>query len=213
MYFLLQVMPLAIMHFEDTVLVASCAFLLELCGLSASMLRVDVAVLRRISSYYSLVTHGSQHDPASSKGSLFNATTPHKTDLAMSLARALADDYVHHDGHRSLEQKNDGNHCSRSKKSSHSLRTVLHHLERASLPTLEEGRTCGSWLSSGIGDGSEFRSQQKDASQRWKLVTTFCQMHNIPLSTKYLAVLANDNDWVLFISIYMFLLLFSGSVL
>lgn len=195
-----SVMPLAITHFEDSVLVASCAFLLALCGLSASMLRVDVAVLRRISSYYSLVTHGSQHDPASSKGSLFNATTPHKTDLAMSLARALADDYVHHDRHKSLEQKNDGNHCSRSKQSSHSLRTVLHHLERASLPTLEEGRTCGSWLSSGIGDGSEFRSQQKDASQRWKLVTTFCQMHNIPLSTKYLALLANDNDWVGFLT-------------
>ncbi|KAJ0988045.1 hypothetical protein J5N97_006401 [Dioscorea zingiberensis] len=193
-----SVMPLAIMHFEDSVLVASCAFLLELCGSSATLLRVDIAVLQRISSYHNLITYGSQHDLASSKGSSFNAA-PHGIDLVMSLARALADEYIHHDQHKALEQKNDANNASRSKPS-HSLRTVLHHLEKASLPTLDEGRTCGSWLSSGIGDGSEFRSQQKDASRHWKLVTTFCQMHNLPLSTKYLALLANDNDWVGFLT-------------
>jgi spatacsin len=59
-----------------------------------------------------------------------------------------------------------------------------------------DGKTCGSWLLTGSGDGTELRDQQKVASQHWNLVTAFCQMHQLPLSTKYLAVLARDNDWV-----------------
>ncbi|KAJ6768553.1 hypothetical protein OIU74_022250 [Salix koriyanagi] len=63
-----------------------------------------------------------------------------------------------------------------------------------------DGKTCGSWLLTGIGDGTELRDQQKVASQHWNLATLFCQMHQLPLSTKYLTVLARNNDWVGFLS-------------
>jgi spatacsin len=63
-----------------------------------------------------------------------------------------------------------------------------------------DGKTCGSWLLTGIGDGTELREKQKVASQYWNLVTLFCQMHQLPLSTKYLTVLARDNDWVIIFS-------------
>ncbi|KAK9272701.1 hypothetical protein L1049_003078 [Liquidambar formosana] len=193
-----SVMPLAIMHFEDSVLVASCAFLLELCGLSASMLRVDVAALRRISSFSKSSEYNEHYVQLSPKGSAFHAVS-HEGDVTNSLAQALADDYLHHDTASIIKKKGSPNLVT-SKRPSRALMLVLQHLEKASLPLMADGKTSGSWLLSGNGDGTELRSQQKAASQHWNLVTVFCQKHQIPLSTRYLAVLARDNDWVGFLS-------------
>ncbi|XP_022741667.1 uncharacterized protein LOC111293165 isoform X2 [Durio zibethinus] len=192
-----SVMPFAITHFEDTVLVASCSFLLELSGLSASMLRVDVAALRRISFFYKSIQTKENFRQLSSKGSAFHAAT-HDDNIMESLARALADECMHGDNSRNSKQKGSLISVS-SKQPSRALMLVLQHLEKASLPQLAEGKTCGSWLLTGNGDGTELRSQQKAASQYWSLVSVFCQMHQLPLSTKYLAVLARDNDWVGFL--------------
>ena len=78
-------MPLAIVHFEDSVLVASCAFLLELCGLSANMLKIDVAALRRIHSSYKSSDFTERYSPLSPKGSAFHAMS-HEGDITNSLA-------------------------------------------------------------------------------------------------------------------------------
>ncbi|XWS29439.1 hypothetical protein CRYUN_Cryun24cG0029700 [Craigia yunnanensis] len=192
-----SVMPFAITYFEDTVLVASCAFLLELCGLSASMLRVDVAALRRISFFYKSIENKENFRQLSSKCSAFHAAT-HDDNIMESLAQALADECMHGDSSGNSKKKGSLILVS-SKQPSRALMLVLQHLEKASLPQLSEGKTCGSWLLTGNGDGTELRSQQKAASQYWSLVTVFCQMHQLPLSTKYLAVLARDNDWVGFL--------------
>lgn len=191
---LASVVPLAIMHFEDSVLVASCAFLLELCGSSASMLRIDIAALRRISSFYKSTEINENFKQLSPKVSAFHATS-RESDITHSLARALADDYLHQDSAIKTKPKGTPNSVT----SKRALVLVLQHLEKASLPVME-GNTCGSWLLSGNGNGTELRSQQKAASQHWNLVTVFCQMHQLPLSTKYLAVLARDNDWVGFLA-------------
>lgn len=195
------------MNFEDHVLVSSCCFFLELCGLSASMLRVDIAALRQISSYYNnSVEHNARYDHVSPKSSAFYAVS-HGGHFTVSLARALADDYIHHD-HLNITKKRDVPSSDFKDKPSLALMTVLHHLEKASLPLATEGSTCGSWLLSGSGDGLEFRSRQKESSQQWSLVTTFCQMHHLPLSTRYISLLAKDNDWVLYFSfLYLFGLL------
>lgn len=192
-----SVFQLAVMHFDDPVLVASCAFLLELCGVSTSMLRIDIATLLRISDYYTSIRQNTHHD-VSPKGSAIHAES-HEGDITYSLARALADNYIQHDNLMELKQKEVHVNVSRGNQLLQPLSIVLQHLEKASFPSLEEGKTCGFWLSSGTGNGFEFRSQQKDASQHWKLVTDFCQIHHLPLSTKYLALLANDNDWVGFL--------------
>lgn len=180
------------MHFEDSMLVASCAFLLELCGLSASMMRIDIAVLKRISSFYKSSENNENLRQLSPKGSVFHAIS-HEGDVAESLARALADEYLHKDSPVIATET-----IAPSKRPSRALMLVLHHMEKASLPHLVDGNTYGSWLLSGNGDGTELRSQRKAASQHWTLVTNFCRMHQLPLSTKYLAVLARDNDWVCF---------------
>lgn len=180
------------MHFEDSVLVASCTFLLGLCGLSASMMHVDIAALKRISSFYKSSERDENLRQLSPKGSVFHVIS-HEGDVTESLARALADEYLHKD---SLGNFDEAGHPS--KQPSRALMLVLHHLEKSSVPRMVDGNTCGSWLLSGNGDGSELRSQQKSASQHWNLVTNFCRMHQLPLSTKYLAILARDNDWVCF---------------
>jgi spatacsin len=74
-----QVIPLAIAHFVDSVLVSSCAFLLELCGLSASMLHVDVSALRRISSFYKSSENNEKYSQISPKGSAFQAVSHCRT--------------------------------------------------------------------------------------------------------------------------------------
>lgn len=192
-YFIPQVMPLALMHFQDSLLVASCAFLLELCGLSAYMLRIDIAALRRISSFYKSNAH-FDYIQLLPKGLAYDSKLP-EDDIAYSLGRVLADDYVNHDS-AGIMYKNEGIGSITTKRPSRALMLVQQHLEKASLPLLTDGMTCGSWLLSGNGDGAELRSQQKDASLYWSLVTTFCRVHQIPLSTNYLALLARDNDWV-----------------
>nr|CAD1822161.1 unnamed protein product [Ananas comosus var. bracteatus] len=181
-----SVLPLAITHFEDYTLVASCIFLLELCGLSTNMLRLDITALRRISSYNKSA----------------NMAVP-GSDITLSLAHSLAEDYICHDYLRLLEQpvsSQSSKGKQQQQQPSRPLISVLHHLEKASLPLINEGKSCGSWLLTGVGDGSLFRSEQKKASHHWSLVTEFCTMHQLPLSTKYLALLANDNDWVGFLS-------------
>ncbi|XP_063949090.1 uncharacterized protein LOC108222676 isoform X2 [Daucus carota subsp. sativus] len=194
---LASVMPLAVMHFQDSLLVASCAFLLELCGLSAYMLRIDIAALRRISSFYKSNAQ-SDYIQLSPSGLAFDPISP-EDDIAYSLGRVLADDYVDRDS-AGIKKKPEVIGSITTKRPSRALMLVQQHLEKASLPLLTDGMTCGSWLSSGNGDGTELRSQQKDASLYWSLVTTFCRVHQIPLSTNYLALLARDNDWVGFLS-------------
>ncbi|XP_068470497.1 uncharacterized protein [Phaseolus vulgaris] len=188
------VLPTAIMHFEDSMLVASCAFLLELCGLSANKMHVDIAVLKRISSFYKSIENNENLRQLSPKGSVFHAIS-HEGDLTESLARALAEEYLQKDSPVTATETR-----AVGKQPSRALILVLHHLEKASLPRLVDGKSYGSWLLSGNGDGSELRSQQKIASQHWTLVTNFCRFHGLPLSTKYLAVLARDNDWIEFLS-------------
>ncbi|KAF5794542.1 putative spatacsin [Helianthus annuus] len=191
-----SVMPLAVMHFEDSVLVASCAFLLELCGLSPSMLQVDVAALRRISSFFKSIDHTDNSVQPSFKGSAFL-----EGDITGSMARALAEYYLKHYNTGVMREKDkDKDSSTNGKQANRALVLVLQNLEKASLPSLVSGETCGSWLMSGNGDGADLRAQQKAASQHWSLVTEFCKMHQIPMSTKYLAVLAKDNDWVGFLS-------------
>lgn len=193
-----QVVPQAIIHFKDSVLVASCAFLLELSGLPASILHIDISALRRISSFYrssDYADYRNQLMQLSPRGSALHATLTEGGDITESLARALADDYLHNDYPSTIKRKALQNDYA-CKPPSRTLVIFLQHLEKASLPSYADGMTCGSWLSTGNGDGVELRSQQKSASQNWNLVTIFCQMHQISLSTKYLALLARDNDWV-----------------
>ncbi|XP_027367445.1 uncharacterized protein LOC113873502 isoform X2 [Abrus precatorius] len=189
-----SVLPIAIMHFEDPMLVASCAFLLELCGLSASKMRTDIAVLKRISSFYKSCENNENLRQLSPKGSVFHAIS-HEGDVTESLARALADEYLPKDSLVIATETG-----ALSKPPSRALMLVLHHLEKASLPRIVDGKTYGSWLLSGNGDGNELRSQRKAASQHWTLVTNFCRLHQLPSSTKYLAILARDNDWIEFLS-------------
>lgn len=174
---------------------ASCAFLLELCGLSASTLRMDIAALKRISSFYKSAENNQYMQQSPTSPAFLQP--PVEVDVTESIARALADDYLHKYS-SSITQKGDRNN-SVLNQPSRALLLVLQHLEKASLPLPSNSMTCGSWLSSGNGDGAELRSQQKATSQHWQLVTAFCQIHNIPLSTKYLAVLARDNDWVCYL--------------
>ncbi|KAK8457117.1 hypothetical protein SEVIR_3G127700v4 [Setaria viridis] len=195
---LISVAPLAITNFEDSALVASCIFLLELCGLCANMLRLDIAALRRISSYYKSVQQKKHFDLSSPKAPELHMQS-HGADIAPALARALAEDYVQSDHLHVLEQTQTSM-APKREQTPQPLIAILQHLEKASLPSLDEGKTCGFWLLTGIGDASVYRSQQNEASQHWNLVTEFCQAHHLPLSTKYLALLANDNDWVGFLT-------------
>ncbi|XP_075084415.1 uncharacterized protein LOC107760795 [Nicotiana tabacum] len=196
--FLSSVVPLAIVHFADSVLVASCAFLLELCGLSPGTLQIDVAALRRIASFNKSGPCSNHFKQPSPRSSSFHSNT-YDNNITESLARGLADDYCQNDWFNQANQKSDQfTTCGRQP--SRALMLVLQHLETASLPSSADGVTCGSWLLTGNGDGVELRSQQKSASEHWNLVTTFCQAHQIPVSTRYLAILARDNDWVGFLS-------------
>jgi spatacsin len=165
------------------------------------MLRLDIAALRRISSYYKSVQQNKHFDLSSPMAPEVHVQS-HGADIAPALARALAEDYVQSDHLHVLEQTE----TSMVPKTPQPLIAILQHLEKASLPSLDEGKTCGFWLLTGIGDASLYRSQQSEASQHWNLVTEFCHAHHLPLSTKYLALLANDNDWVfIFILVTMFL--------
>ncbi|MCO5582953.1 hypothetical protein L7F22_036856 [Adiantum nelumboides] len=184
-----KVLPLAITNFENPVVVASCASFLELCGLPATMLRVDVAALCRIADYCK----------ASEKtDSLGDWANVYGNDIASSLARELADDYMETGVTILTPKKVDvsGKHPPTRKKS-RILMEVLHILEKASYTEWTRSDTSpGSWLMNGAGDGFQLRDQQREASERWSLVTTFCNTHQLPISTVYLNALARDNDWI-----------------
>ncbi|CAA6664133.1 unnamed protein product [Spirodela intermedia] len=137
-------------------LVATCAFLLELFGLSTSMLRVDIScnfnhVISTDTAFHTFSQEGGQ---------------------TASLARALADNYQ-----RLIDLG------------------ILHHkdspvpIESCKQPPGPLFLFCSIW-----------RKQQEADSKHWSLVTEFCRMHRLPLSTKYLALLAKDNDWVGFLT-------------
>jgi spatacsin len=167
------VVPLAIRSFANTSVVASCNFFFELCGISFDLLRLDINALRRISSHYGQA----------------------EKTLALNLAKELADEYIKFDY---LEINNQNQKMPPSK----TLVKILHYLEEASLPVIEEEDNCGSWLKSGTGDASQLRSKQSEASRYWSLVIDFCQVHRLPISTKYLALLASNNDWVCLFILY-----------
>ncbi|XP_078164792.1 spatacsin carboxy-terminus protein isoform X3 [Carex rostrata] len=164
------VVPLAIRSFDDSSVVTSCGFFFELCGISFEMLRLDINALRRISSKYGRAD---------------------KT-LALNLAKELAEEYIKYDY---LEINSQNQKMPPSK----TLVNILHYLEEASLPVIEEEDNCGTWLKTGTGDASHLRSKQSEASRYWSLVIDFCQVHHLPISTKYLALLASNNDWVGFL--------------
>ncbi|KAG6556016.1 hypothetical protein Mapa_001956 [Marchantia paleacea] len=200
---LATVAPLAIMQYENPVVVAACAFFCELCGLSANVLRLDVAALRRISEYCKV------HDqieavPSGGGPAVTRETTnwakAYGADMANLLAQALADDYLN----AGVEMLSSKPEVSRSRRPSKTLVTVLQFLEKASLKDevmrRVEGGSPGAWLHSGQGDGSQLRAMQRSMSERWSLVTAFCRAHHLPLSTTYLATLARDNDWVGFLA-------------
>ncbi|KAI5416786.1 hypothetical protein KIW84_041698 [Lathyrus oleraceus] len=132
-----SVLSTTILHFEVSMLVASCAFLLELCDLSAGKMRID------------------------NVGSVFHAKS-HESDVTESLARALSDEYLHKDSPVIASEVG-----APSKQSSRALILVLHHLEKASLPLLVDGNTYGSWILTRNGDGNELRSHRKISSQHW----------------------------------------------
>ncbi|KAJ3701358.1 hypothetical protein LUZ61_005063 [Rhynchospora tenuis] len=168
------VVPLAITSFDDSSVVASCDFLFELCGISFEMLRLDINALRRISSHCNRVD---------------------KT-LALNLAKGLAEEYLKYDY---LELKSQNQNQCQKMPPSKTLVKILQCLEEASLPVIEEEESCGFWLKTGTGDASHLRLKQSEASRYWNLVIDFCQVHHLPISTKYLALLANNNDWVGFL--------------
>ncbi|KAL3688215.1 hypothetical protein R1sor_014524 [Riccia sorocarpa] len=199
---LATVAPLAITNYENPVVVAACAFFLELCGLSANLLRLDVAALKRISEYCKV--HDQIDAIPSGSGTTATRETTTRTkaygaEMASMLAQALADEYLNA-GVEILSFKADG----RSRRPSKTLITVLQYLEKASLKDESmrraDGSTPGSWLMSGQGDGSQLRAMQRAMSERWSLVTAFCRAHHLPLSTVYLAALARDNDWLGFLA-------------
>ncbi|KAL2630311.1 hypothetical protein R1flu_014997 [Riccia fluitans] len=199
---LATVAPLAITNYENPVVVAACAFFLELCGLSTNLLRLDVAALKRISEYCKVhdqieaVPSGSG---APATGETATWAKAYGAEVANMMAQALSDEYLNA-GVEMLSSKADG----RSRRPSKTLITVLQYLEKASVKDefmrRADGSTPGSWLVSGQGDGSQLRAMQRTMSERWSLVTAFCRAHQLPLSTVYLATLARDNDWVGFLA-------------
>lgn len=189
---LASVLPLAIMNFENSVVVASCASFLELCGLPATMLRVDVAALCRIAAFC------KASDMPDSQG---DRSSMHVNDEAGSLARALADEYMETGVAILTPKKVDAPEKHLSRKINRVLMEVLQILEKASFTEwTKPDMSPGSWLMNGIGDGFQLRSQQRESSERWSLVTTFCNIHQLPISTVYLTALARDNDWVGFLA-------------
>lgn len=167
---------------------AACAVFLELCGLSAQTLRVDIAALQRISKFLRVQ---EQRDWASS------TVTKHPQDISAivsSLGRALIEEY-------SIKgtRNSPGQPAKLPTKRNKGLTTTLQMLEKATLVDyglkFADG-TSGSWLLNAKGNGAELRELQRSLSEKWSLVTAFCRGHKLPLSTTYLETLARDNDWV-----------------
>ncbi|KAH7442054.1 hypothetical protein KP509_03G068400 [Ceratopteris richardii] len=191
--YLATVLPLAITNFENPVVVASCASFLELCGLPVTMLRIDVAALCRIADYC------KTQKSSDLRGDWSNM---YGNDTASSLARSLADEYVRAGLTLLIHKRIDTvGKNQQTRKSSQVLMEVLKMLEKASFTDWERSDgSPGSWLMNGIGDGFQLRGLQKEASDRWSLVTAFCNIHQLPNSTVYLTSLARDNDWVGFLA-------------
>ncbi|KAJ4978100.1 hypothetical protein NE237_008880 [Protea cynaroides] len=124
--------------FEDSVLVASCAFLLELCGLSSSMPRVDIAALRCISSFHKSNDYNEHSKHLSPKGFAFHVVS-HESDIIVSLAQALADDYLHNDIASTIKQK-DTKSKTGCKKLLRVVMAIVQHLEKESLPSIVDGK-------------------------------------------------------------------------
>ncbi|KAG0619567.1 hypothetical protein M758_4G148600 [Ceratodon purpureus] len=189
-----SVLPLAITNFDNIVVVTACTSFLELCGLPAQLLQVDVAALSRISSY---VNNQDNKDVSMSlKPQEAAAGKYSKGDLMKSLIQGLAEEYTT-SGIGILNGK-----LVTSSRPRKSLMVILQLLESASLSydglkKLESN--AGAWLMNGVGDGAELRAVQRSMSERWSLVTAFCRGHQLPLSTTYLATIARFNDWVGFL--------------
>ena len=191
---MIQVLPLAIAHYENEVEVAACASFLELCGLSAHILQVDVAALGRITNYLK-EQEQSEYTSAdrAAQGAAF-AVELSRVDITRSLCQALADEY-RINGLDIITGK------AANRRPCKVLMEILKLLEEASLKyvgTKKVECTAGTWLMNGVGDGTELRAVQRCMSERWSLVTSFCRGHQLPLNTMYLKTLAKDNDWVSF---------------
>ncbi|XP_078441670.1 spatacsin carboxy-terminus protein isoform X2 [Wolffia australiana] len=194
--FFSSVIPLGILNFHNAGFVAGCAFLLELLGVSSSMLHIDISALQRISLYYKTRRSRAYFGQVEPVDNIFQSLLPEDSHIA-PMAKALADNYQKVIDNSAVGQRDS---IEFSNQPSGILIYVLHDLEKASLPFRNEFKSCGSWLKNGSGKGIEFRSQQKADSKHWSVVTEFCQMHGLPLSTKYLTFLAKDNDWVGFLT-------------
>uniref|UniRef100_A9U2Z6 Predicted protein n=1 Tax=Physcomitrium patens TaxID=3218 RepID=A9U2Z6_PHYPA len=185
-----SVLPLAITSFENINVVAACVTFIELCGLSAQLLQVDVAVLSRISFY---IRDQEHKDGSLNLGSQEIAANEYARAVLMrSLVEGLAEEYTNA-GIGILNGKVVANTRPREP-----LMAILRLLEKSSLnhdglKKLESN--AGAWLMNGVGDGAELRTVQRSMSSRWSLVTAFCRGHQLPLSTTYLATIARYNDW------------------
>ncbi|KAJ7523405.1 hypothetical protein O6H91_18G050100 [Diphasiastrum complanatum] len=200
---LVSVMPLAVTNFENLVVVSACASFLELCGLSASMLRIDVAVLRRIADFYKAAETNALSG-AGMPSNLDSTAFGHGESIAILLAQSLADEYIKEGTDLfSAKTKLHGSQRSTAIGTNKVFLAILQKLEKASLKedsTRKGESTAGSWLLTGAGEGARLRAMQRTMSEQWSLVTSFCRVHQLPLSTTYLSVLAKDNDWVGFLA-------------
>ncbi|CAM6098196.1 unnamed protein product [Calypogeia fissa] len=199
-----SVIPAVVMDFDNSAVVAAFALFVELCGLSANLLRVDIAALRRISSYSKSLSHLSNNVGTVSGRNTTSAwdTFSGGGDVTGSLAAGLADDYVRTGVSALSSFSADKRHYNR--RSGKSYSTISQLLEKASLKDegrkRVEGGSSGAWLFDGQGDGLLLRTMQWSASESWSLVTAFCRAHGLPFSTTYLEILARDNDWVGFLA-------------
>lgn len=185
---ILQIYPFALSNFENSTIAAACSLFLELCGVSAQMLRVDIAALQRIAKY---LRAKEQRDWASSTGTNLSQE---KSSSIISLVRALTDEYGTNTS-TTFGTESPKSEC----KSNAGLATTLQMLEQATLMEYDSktaNGTSGSWLLNAAGNGDEFRELQRSLSEQWSLVTAFCRGHELPLSTTYLVTLARKNDWV-----------------
>ncbi|GAQ85863.1 hypothetical protein KFL_002580120 [Klebsormidium nitens] len=194
-----EAVPLAIRAFDDTRVTSACCAFLELCGVPAAELRVDLRALQRAQR------QGAAGDTEDSDGA----------QLA-PLASVLSEAYS-----ASIEDASaDVRKVPPPQGTCQAVLNLLERLEGATLSTLAEderptsprsrwGRekraskdrgTAGQWLRDGDGEGENRRAAQMETSERWELVTAFCAAHGLPPSAAYLRQLARDDDWLGFLA-------------
>lgn len=178
------VIPLVIREYANMRVVAACILFLELCGVSAYMVRIVVQSLQRISQYLQVVEDRGHHDTM--------AISEHDSD--MRRMEKLVEDYI------SEVMNSEDLLKLLGQASTHRVRrasyAILQLLEEA---TLRDYHTAKGEEGHGVVPG-EATSSGRPFSEQWCLVTAFCHVHSFPVSCKYLIALAKDNNWVDFLA-------------